>query len=63
MNDEIVLCDECNGTGVVKCSELVDYHNNIRNEWFEPCNACNGSGRLVKIISYEPYVAEEPRSE
>ena len=59
MNNEIVLCEKCNGSSTVKRSELVDYHNCIRKEWFESCDICKGSGRLLKIISYEPYVVEE----
>lgn len=46
--EEIILCDRCNGIGMVKKSELINYHNNIYNNWDEICSICNGSGRLLK---------------
>jgi len=46
---EIVICDECKGTGIHKFLE--------NNEKIE-CKKCAGTGRLVKNINYIPFWEE-----
>lgn len=58
--DNIELCWKCSGRGKWPKQELEDYHNNT---WVtvgtEVCNLCGGSGRLIKTVSYEPFIEYE----
>ncbi len=56
-NEEIIICEQCNGKGIIKCSTLEDYHQHIYEYWDEDCKKCEGSGRLIKksTVEYFPY--------
>ena len=57
---DIELCWKCNGKGKWPKQEIKNYHNNI---WVTVgttlCSECGGSGRLIKTVSYEPFVEYE----
>lgn len=57
MINKIVICSECEGSGIIECSELTDYHKRIYDVWDEKCETCKGSGRLIKNIKIttKPY--------
>jgi hypothetical protein len=48
-SSKIIVCDYCSGTGIVKRSELTDYHRNDYSYWNELCTRCDGDGRLVQV--------------
>lgn len=54
--EKIVLCSKCNGAGyIVECKQITLYESeSIHCQ----CDNCNGSGRLIKKISYVPYVVK-----
>ena len=60
MTEEMMLCNSCNGKGFNIYSELVDYHNRIYEDDKQSCSKCNGTGRLIKIVTvqYVPYSEE-----
>ena len=64
---EILLCDKCNGKGVVHREELIDYHKGDYNYWTEECPRCKCSGLIQKHIVTEttitPYFPPKPTRE
>lgn len=48
MSKKIIICNECQGEGLVHREKCVDYHNNYHDEWTEECDSCKGSGRLME---------------
>jgi len=50
MSEKIVICNKCNGEGLIHCSELTDYHNGYYDHWTKKCDRCKGSGRLWEVI-------------
>lgn len=50
ISEEIVICGICKGKGTITKSEIINYHNNISDEWLEKCETCKGSGRLVRTV-------------
>lgn len=51
---KIIICEKCEGEGIVKCTELSD-----DNEWTIECSVCGGSGRMTQetwsvLNAYEP---------
>lgn len=61
----IILCNNCEGKGVIYCEKLKCYHNGIYDEWSEECPKCKGSGLLKQIeihsIRYEPFTPYKPQ--
>lgn len=62
LTEEIVLCDDCKGKGVIECSECCDYHKGEYDYWFEKCEVCGGKGRLTKTtkVTYKLYKQRRP---
>ena len=62
MTTEIILCDNCKGSGLINHEQLVDYHKCEYSYWTTQCKACKGSGRLVKKVNYSitAFVPEKP---
>jgi len=50
MSKKIIICENCEGEGLVHLSKLVDYHHGDYDEWTEKCQDCNGSGRMLEEI-------------
>lgn len=40
----IEVCKSCNGSGIHKKEELVDYHKSEYETWNELCSMCGGEG-------------------
>lgn len=61
---EILVCDVCNGKGVIYKEELVCYHKGEYDYWTEECPICKGSGLLQKKVVIEtiitPFVPLKP---
>ncbi len=51
MSKKIIICDECDGEGIIRCKELTDYHNGHYDRWTEECGRCKNSGRLLETIN------------
>jgi DnaJ-class molecular chaperone len=51
MQEKIILCHVCNGTGKHTQRECTDHHHNDYDIWDEPCSSCDGTGRLVEQIT------------
>jgi DnaJ-class molecular chaperone len=58
MRKTVILCSKCEGAGYIRCSELTDYHKGEYDDWIEKCFTCEGSGRMVEIVTVklEPYI-------
>ena len=56
-DEEIVICDECNGIGKIHKRHDVGGHKSEYKYESKVCKKCNGSGRLLKkvIINFKPY--------
>lgn len=53
---EIIICDKCKGTGILKKTvRVTGYESEIRNT---ECDRCLGTGRLQKTTSYVPFWKE-----
>lgn len=54
---EIIVCDNCKGHGTIGQSELEDYHRGEYRYWNTVCTKCNGSGRMMQVVTttVEPY--------
>ena len=50
MVEKIIICQECKGSGKREKKECTDYHHNDYDVWDEPCDNCDGSGRMVEQI-------------
>jgi DnaJ-class molecular chaperone len=60
-NEQIVICDKCNGVGQIhKCYDVGTHHSEYEYE-SKVCESCKGSGRLLKEITVEfkPYDPEK----
>lgn len=59
---EIIVCDDCKGSGRKTREVCVDHH---RRDWETvddgPCRCCQGSGRLTvtTTVEIEPFVPKE----
>jgi len=49
--NEVQLCPQCNGIGIVTREELTDYHRNDYTTTRNPCKFCLGDGRVVVITT------------
>lgn len=60
--EEIIICDLCNGRGYTKHEELIDYHKREYNITKQDCRKCKNSGRLVKTTTttINPYQQDWP---
>lgn len=58
MKKTVILCSKCEGAGYIRRSELMDYHKGEYDEWIDKCYSCEGSGRMVEIVTVkmEPYI-------
>lgn len=52
---EIIICDKCNGKGYMSREIVKDYHKGEYEYDLETCFRCQGSGRLEKITTINPY--------
>ena len=59
MEEKIIICPKCKGTGKIKESELTDYHHREWDEWDEPCCFCDGTGRVVEQLQYRCLTKKE----
>lgn len=48
--ESIIICDKCLGHGVTTRKELIDYHHREYDKITEPCDKCDGKGRLNQVI-------------
>lgn len=48
VSNKVVICEPCQGTGLVRREELEDYHRNEYRVWTEPCPRCEGQGRVLE---------------
>lgn len=53
---EIILCNECGGIGKISTNNRVAINESLVT--IEKCNNCKGSGRMIKKITYEPYLGD-----
>ena len=54
---EILICFQCNGSGVIPQTELTDHHRGEYTKWDIVCKGCKGSGRQMKTttVTLAPY--------
>ena len=54
---DIIICDNCEGSGIIQKSELSNYHKSEYRSWQEVCLSCQGSGRILKnVVTFKvPY--------
>lgn len=45
---EILICEKCNGRGVVSWEELVDHHKGEYETHTKDCKTCDTTGRVIK---------------
>ena len=61
----VILCDNCNGKGVIAQEELTCYHKGEYDYWTEECPRCKGSGLLQKKVVTEttitPHIPCKPK--
>jgi len=50
-SQNVILCDTCSGYGTQSHSELSDPHRGEYKEWNTVCRDCNGTGRLLKVVT------------
>jgi len=56
-NTEIVICPHCSGTGKVKVRMAIDKFDGYDDFNEYECKKCNGCGRLIKEITYKPFIS------
>ncbi len=65
MSKEIIICEGCDGKGLIERNECTSHHNGDYDYWDEKCEKCQGSGRIVrKIITQiidEPFELPPPK--
>lgn len=52
---EIVLCENCKGSGVIWGKRVTDYHRADVERTQHTCARCNGSGRMIRSSVETPY--------
>lgn len=66
--EEIILCTNCKGSGVLRFETLTDYHKGEYDVWYdvwyEDCHSCEGQGIIVKCteVTYKPYKKPKVRN-
>ena len=58
-NGEVVICGVCKGLGKIQDREKINIHHNEWDEWDIACRACDGTGRVVKLIDHRKLLPEE----
>lgn len=60
---EVIICKQCEGTGLVGHSELQDYHKGEYRYWNTVCGICKGTGRLKKVVTITEEITPYDNSE
>ncbi len=50
----IVICETCEGSGSHTYSNPTDMYGNHYETVTKECNQCNGSGRMLCTMTYQP---------
>lgn len=56
----IQICGTCLGQGIIKQERCIDQHKRDYVRWLDPCNTCQGSGRVIMKVIREPYEPQKP---
>lgn len=59
MEERIVICNECKGTGKKTITYCTNYHHGYYENWDEPCKSCDGAGRMVEQITIRKLTKKE----
>ena len=55
---KIIICTKCDGSGVYKWDECIDYHKGNYETYEKPCDECNGTGRIFETKKW--HLIREP---
>jgi len=61
MSKKLIICSECEGTGMIEHSECTSYHNGDYKYWDVDCGVCEGSGRLIEDIVVKTKAYKPPK--
>ena len=61
---KVIICDQCEGTGIRSWNECTDYHKGDYETYHETCKKCDGTGRIFKTKKWHViYEAFDPKKQ